>query len=258
MLKKIRIIFNHKEVLRNLVIKNLKARYANSLLGILWTMLNPFLLILAVSFIFTEIIKVNIRNFYLFIISGMLPWFFFANSLQEASTSIVSNVSLLKQFSLPRELIPIASVLVNFFLLIIGFLITLPFFIVFNPKIIFVLPWLILILLSHLSFTIGIALFLSSMYVRFRDIGQFLGVFLLFWLWLTPVFYSIDMVPDKYRILFKINPLIPYINLYQGILFDIKLFNLKLIFFVLSLSIISFCAGLAIFIKQEPYFLKRI
>lgn len=255
---KIAILFRDRAILKGLVLKNLKARYAGSLLGIFWAFLNPLLLALTVAFIFSEIIKVNIKHFYLFIISGVLPWFFLANSLQEASTSIPVNAPLLKQFSFPREFIPIASVLSNFIILLLGFLVILPLFIVFNHKIILLLPLLALVLLLHLMFTLGIALILSSLYVYFKDIGQLLGVLLLFWLWLTPVFYTMDMVPDKYRTLFSLNPLTPYISLYRSILFDTALLNLKLIIPTLFLSAISLCLGYAVFVKQKASFLKWI
>lgn len=258
MLKRIGSLFRYKRILRDLVIRNLKAKYAGSLLGILWAFINPLLLALIISFIFTEIVKVNIKNFYLFVISGILPWFFFASSLQEASISIPANANILKQFFLPREFVPIVSVLTNFIILVFGFLIIIPLFIVFNPKIIFILPLLVSALFLHLLFTIGIALILSSLYVYFKDIGQLLGVLLLFWLWLTPVFYSVDMVPDKYRALFDLNPLTPYIILYRSILFDANSLNLRLILYAFFLSIISLCLGYATFIKQEPNFLKRI
>lgn len=256
--ERIKKIYFYRHTLWDMALKQLKAKYASYLLGIIWALINPLLLALIIAFIFTEIIKVNIRHFYLFIISGMLPWLFFSNSLQEATKSVVSNASLLKQFSFPREFIPLASVLTNFFNLLLGFLIVIPLFIISNLKLIFTLPFLVLVLLLHLVFTLGITLILSSLYVRFRDIDQFLGVLLLFWLWLTPVFYTLDMVPDKYRLLFKLNPLTAYITLYRGILFDVSLFNLRLIFWAFFLAVISLCLGYAVFVKKESSFLKWI
>lgn len=258
MLYRIKNIFQHRAILKNLVIKNLRGRYAGSAFGMLWTVINPLILAIIIAFIFTEIMKVNINNFYLFIISGILPWAFFAGSLQESSTSIADNASLLKQFSFPRELIPMASVLTNAINLFIGLLAVTPFFIAVNPKVFFLLPMLFLVILLHLIFTSGLAFILSSSCVHFKDIGHVLNMMLLFWLWLTPVFYDMSMVPAKYLPLFSINPVTPYITLYRSVFFDVALPGLKVIVTASFLALCSFCLGYSIFIKQESSFLKRL
>ncbi|MDD5730896.1 MAG: ABC transporter permease [Candidatus Omnitrophica bacterium] len=244
--------------MKNLVIKNIKTRYAGSALGMLWVIINPLLLSVVVAFIFTEIIKVNIPHFYLFVISGMLPWSFFSNSLQEADTSIVANAALLRQFSLPREFIPLSSVIANFFIFLSGLVIVLAIVLAVNFKAALILPVLAAVLILHLIFTAGLALLLSSVYVYLRDLGQFLGVLLMFWLWLTPVFYSLQMVPGKYHLLFRFNPLTPYIDLYRSVLFDPALFCPRdlLVTFVLSLA--SFFLGYLTFLKKESGFLKAV
>jgi len=258
MIGRISKILKDRQVLKSLVIKNVRAKYAGSTLGILWTIINPAMLALVIFFIFTQIIKVNIKHFYLFIISGLLPWSFFAGSLQETCSSIVTNANVLKQFPVPREFIPISVVCANFFALILGLLVMLPFFSLLNKEIVFALPLLVPLVFMHLIFTAGIALILSSVYVYLRDIAQLLSVFLMFWLWLTPVFYSIEMVPDKYRALFILNPMTVYISLYRSILFDAKSFHFILIPLAVSLSLVSFFLGYAIFIRNEASFLKRI
>jgi lipopolysaccharide transport system permease protein len=251
-------VFAHREILSNLVRKNLKGKYAGSALGMLWVFITPLLLALIVSFIFTKVMKMNIPNTYLFILAGWLPWNFFAGSLSEVVTSIPGNANMLKQFSMPRVLIPVSVVLANFTLLLAGFLITLPFFVFVNAKVVFMLPLLLTALLLHLFFTAGLSAMISAVYVSFRDIGQLLNTLLLFWMWLTPVFYSMDMLPPEYAGIFRFNPMIPYISLYRNALLYSGGASFGLLGIALPLSLAVGGLGFFVFHNYEKDFLKKI
>lgn len=250
--------FTHREILWNLVQKNLKGKYAGSVMGMLWAFINPLLLALIISFVFTKILKMNVEHAYLFILSGLLPWTFFANALQEAVVSIPANASMMKQFSMPRELIPLSSVLAHLVLFLAGLLVTLPFFISVNPKAILMLPLLMAVLFLQMVFTAGLSALVSAVYVFFRDLSQLLNVLLLFWLWLTPVFYSVDMIPPAYRGLFQFNPMTPFISLYRNALFDSGNADFRLLGIALLLAVIAAGMGSVIFRSREKDFLKRI
>jgi len=250
-------IFVYRAKLLSLVSKNLKGRYAGSVLGFFWAFINPLLLALIVSFVFTNILKTNKENFCLFIISGMLPWAFFAGSLQEAVFSIPANATLLKQFSLPREFLPLSSVMANFIFLIMGLLVVMPFFAASNVCVFAYIPALFLALLLLFVFTLGLALILSAVYVYFRDVGQILNTLLLFWLWLTPVFYSADMISPEYRFIFQFNPMTPFIGLYRAaLLCDSGAMEAFLVAGIWAAG--SVLTGYYVFYKQEKDFLKRI
>lgn len=252
------VLLKHREILWNLVRKNLKGKYAGSAMGMLWAFINPLLLALIISFVFTKIMKMNVEHAYLFILSGLLPWTFFANALQEAVVSIPSHASMLKQFSLPRGLIPLSSVFAHGVLFLAGLLVTLPFFASVNPKVILMLPLLAAVLLLQLVFTAGLSALVSAVYVSFRDLSQLLNVLLLFWLWLTPVFYSVDMVPPAYRGLFQFNPMTPFITLYRNALLYSESASVGLLGTALCLSLIASGVGFAVFHSREKDFLKRI
>jgi lipopolysaccharide transport system permease protein len=256
--KRFRDILLHLTILRDISAKQFKAKYAGSLLGIVWAFLNPLLLALTVAFIFTEIIRVRQEHFYLFVISGMLPWIFFSTSLQEASVAIVVNAPLLKQTVMRRELFPLACVLTNLWHLLIGFLIVMPFFAAVNPRFFAHAPWLIVVLLLHFCFTSGLALLLAAANTRFRDVGQILGVLLTFWLWITPVFYGMDMVPEKYRFLFQVNPMTPFAVLYRRVLLAGAGVDSRLLGAAFLLAFFSLAFGRIVFSRWEPYFLKRL
>ena len=250
--------FKHREILWNLVRKNLKGKYAGSILGMLWVFINPLLLAVIISFVFTKILKMNVEHAYLFILAGMLPWTFFASSLQEAVNSIPAHANLLKQFSILRGLIPLSAVLANFVLLLAGLLITMPFFIAVNPKAILMLPLLLAVLFLHLLFTAGLSMMVSAIYVSFRDISQMLNVLLLFWLWFTPVFYSVSMIPQAYLGIFRFNPMTPYISLYRNALLYSGNASFGLLGITLLLSLIAGGVGFFVFHNNEKDFLKKI
>jgi lipopolysaccharide transport system permease protein len=251
-------VLTHRAILLNLVRKSLKGKYAGSFLGMLWAFVTPLLFTLIISFVFTDIMKMNIKHAYLFILSGWLPWSFFSGSLSEAVSSIPAHVNMLKQFSMPRVLIPISVVLANFVLLLAGLLVTLPFFVIVNPKLILMLPLLLTALFFHLFFTAGLSAMIAAVYVSFRDIGQLLNILLMFWMWLTPVFYSIDMIPPEYAGIFRFNPMTPYISLYRNALLYSGSANLGLLGIAFLLSLIVGGAGFFVFHSQERDFLKKI
>ncbi len=250
--------FAHREILVNLVRKNLKGKYAGNAFGMLWVFINPLLLALVISFVFTKIMKMSVEHAYLFILSGLLPWTFFSGSLSEAVTSIPAHASTLKQFPMPRALIPVSAVLANFVLLLAGLLITMLFFVLVNPKMILMLPLLLAVLFLHFLFTAGLSVLVAAVYVSFRDISQLLSVFLLFWLWLTPVFYSFDMIPSEYMWIFKFNPMTPYISLYRNALLYSGNASFGLLGIGLLLSVIAAGVGFSVFHSREGDFLKKI
>jgi lipopolysaccharide transport system permease protein len=250
--------FTHREILLNLVRKNLKGKYAGSVLGMLWVFVTPLLFTLIISFVFTKIMKMDIKNTYLFILSGWLPWNFFSGSLSEVVASIPGHSNMLKQFSMPRVLIPVSVVLANFVLLLAGLLITMPFFVIVNPKAILMLPLLLMVLFLHLFFTAGLSAMVAAVYVSFRDIGQLLNILLMFWMWLTPVFYSSNMIPPEYAGIFRFNPMTPYISLYRNALLYSGNASFGLLGIALLLSLIVGGVGFSVFHNCERDFLKKI
>lgn len=241
-----------------MVLKELKARYAGSFLGILWAVITPLLIAAVINFIFTKVMKINIEYFPLFILSAIFPWMCFSASLFDATTSIVRSGNLLSQFAIPREILPIASIAANFIKFFFGLIVMLPIFIIFRVKIIPFLLFLPAVILIHFIFTVGIGLLLSCANVFLRDISYLLEVILMFWFWMTPVFYSIDMIPERFRWICVLNPMTSYITMYRNILFEARIPAVYLLNNAIAYGLITFVMGYAIFIKYEESFLKKI
>jgi len=251
-------IYIYRQTLWDMAVKQLRAKYAGSILGISWAIINPLLIMSAIAFVFTAVLKMETRNFSLFVLSGILPWLFFSSALTEATVSFLNQQNILHQFSLPREIIPLASILSNFLNFIIGWGIILPLFLFLNPKIILLLPFFVMILLLTFLFVSGLGLMLSVANIFFRDIAQLLGVFLMFWFWMTPVFYPADMIPARFSWVYSLNPVAHYIVFYRQVLFIGHSPGRPTFIAVFLWASLSLILGLLVFSRLESKLLKRI
>lgn len=256
--QRIKKIFFYRRVLWEMTVKQLKLKYSGSRLGIWWAVITPLILAVSINFIFTKTFKINIPNYTLFVLSGIIPWLFFSNTLSEATNSFIANASTLRQAILPREFIPISCVLANFLNFFIGFLILFPLFIILNFKVIMVLGFLAFVLIFHLIFIMGLSLLFSCLNVFSRDVSHLLSIGLMIWFWITPIFYSIEMVPFPYRWICLLNPASYYVILYRRILFQAEIPLFSVLSLSLLISLISLFMGYYVFLKKEAELLKRI
>lgn len=251
-------IIHYRHALWSLSLAQLKSRYAGTVLGVYWTIVNPLLMMFAISFVFTQVLKSGQEHYSFFILSGIIPWMFFSNALSEATNSILNQQNIMRQFNFPVAVLPLASITANFFNFLIGWIVMYPLFLIANPKIVSLAYLLPLIFFLHLCLVAGFCLALSVLNVFFRDIGQLLGMVLMFWFWVTPVFYKIEMVPAQFLWMYNLNPMTPYIAFYQKIIFE-GVFPAPVLFVqILTYAVVSACAGVALFIKFEPGILKKI
>jgi ABC-2 type transport system permease protein len=255
---RIKKIFFYRNVLLDMAIRELRAKYSGSKLGIWWAVITPLILAVSINFIFSRVFKVNIPNYILFVLSGILPWIFFSNTLSEVTNSFIVNTSTLKQAIFPREFIPLSTILANFLNFFIGFLIILPLFIILNFKVITVLPFLIFPLIFHLIFIIGLGLLFSCLNVFSRDLSHLLSIGLMIWFWITPIFYSLDMLPFPYRWICLLNPVSYYVILYRQILYKAEIPPLPILGLSFLIALISFLIGYSVFLKKEAELLKRV
>jgi len=217
----IKEIIIRRNLIRELVLKNLKIRYSKSLLGFLWAFLSPFLIVLIFYLVFSLILNVKTEEapFILYLMSGVFTWRFFQDSLMCSMTSLVDNKNLIRESNFPHYLIPLSIVLANaivflpsLFILLIASLVSLkglPIFVLFLP----------FILVIHLVISIGLSIIFSVLYVKWRDIKYILEVVLLLLFYLTPAFYSIRLVkssfPPPLFMLYLYDPFVCILNLYR-------------------------------------------
>ena len=252
------VIIAHRQIIKSMVVKNLRTKYVGSTLGISWAIINPLLIMLVVTFVFSQVMKTGNRYFPILVLSALLPWNFFINSIMESATSLESNAQVLRQFVMPRECIPISIVTANLINFLFGFLIVVPVFIMFNPAIIKCIPILPLIIFLHFIFTLGISLAFSIINIYFKDFLQLLNTLVMFFFWLTPVFYTLEMVPRSYLWLVLFNPSTCFVDIYRSLLYSGNFSSLLMWVLAFLFALISIIAGYLLFTNREADVLKRI
>src|SRR5262245_62053904 len=220
----------YRGLIQSLVGRELKARYRGSVLGFFWSFVNPLLLLLVYTFVFTYILptrfknvdgKGDLDNYALFLFCGLLPWTWFSSSLVEASGSLISGGNLLKKVLFPAEVLPIVSVLANMVHFFLGLRILVAFFGIYrDPPDLPGLVWFPIAVAIQLVFTLGLALILSALTVHFGDIRDLLSNLLTFWFFATPIVYPYFLESvARFRWLFNFNPFFHLATSYQEILY---------------------------------------
>lgn len=208
------------ELLKHLTSRDIKARYKQSLLGILWVILNPLFQMIILSFVFSYVIKFPFDgiSYPIFIFTGLLPWIFFSQALGAATESLVSNASLLKKVYFPREILVISAISAKAFDFFVSFGLFMLFMIFYNIKFDIVFLLVIPIFILHLIFTYALSLLLAVANLYYRDIKYLLALVLQLWFYLTPIIYATDFFPGHLRWIFVLNPLAYFIESYRSIL----------------------------------------
>lgn len=216
MVNQLKEIYRFKNLIYNLVARDLKVKYKGSILGFLWSLLNPLIMLIVYTVAFQYIIKIRVEHFPLFFLCGFLPWTFLSLSLSMAVSSIKDNANLVKKVYFPREILPLSIVLSNLVQFLLTFIILIPALILFKIKLGFPLLLLPLIILFQLAFTLGLAFILSSLNVFFSDVRHLLEIFLQVWFWLTPIIYKVDFVPERFQSLYRLNPAVLFVESYRN------------------------------------------
>jgi len=247
-------ILNYRHLIVSLALKEIKIKYKSAVLGWLWSILHPLLLMFVFFFIFTFIIKMGIKNFPLFLLSALVPWFFLSFSLSAATTSIVDNSGLLKKAYFPQEVIPVAIIVSNLLNFIVS--LALLFVLLIINGIYPTIYWLLVpfIVILQVLFVLGICFVASALHVKFRDVRYAVELLLIVWFYATPIFYPLTIIPDKFRIFFYLNPLALFVSMYRDILVYGEAIDPVMGICASVISVIIFLAGIVIFNKNKKYF----
>ena len=217
-------LIRYRGLIQSLVARELKARYRGSVLGFFWSFINPLLLLLVYSFVFTYVLEnkvEGIQPYALFMFCGILPWTWFSSSLTESAGSLIAGGNLIKKVLFPAEVLPIVSVLANMVHFFLGLPILVAFLIYYrHPPDALDLAWFPVVVLVQLTFTTALALILAALTVHFRDIRDLLANILTLWFFATPIIYPWTQENvRRFKWIFNVNPFTHLAISYQEILF---------------------------------------
>lgn len=221
-------LWQYRYLLRNLVVRDLKARYKNSIFGVLWSLLNPLAMMMVFTVLFSFMGNNATRQYPVFVLVGLIPWTFFSGSLIAGTTSVTSNSSLVKKVYFPRDLLPLSAVLSNLVNFAIAFIILVAFLYAFGLGLTVHALWVPVILAIQVIFTLGLCLLLGALTVFYKDVLMILEVVMLAWFFLTPVFYSLEIFGpsatvlgitfDPAQVMRWVNPMASIIDGYRTVL----------------------------------------
>lgn len=249
-------ILKYKPLIIKLTLREIKARYKQSFLGFFWVILNPFFQMLIMSFVFSNILRFSNLGvpYPVYLYAGLLVWGFFSASLTTSMDALSSNGSLIKKIYFPREILILSTLLAKAFDLMLAFIIFFLLMIFFGVPITpFVLLFIPIFLLQFI-FTYGLSLILSAANLFYRDVQYLFNLILTLWFYLTPVIYPTELFPERFRWIFKINPMAVIINAYRQVLLGGDWPKWSSMGVGILISVILFILGYSFFKRLEGTF----
>lgn len=259
-------LFNYRELLFTLTVKELKVQYKNSILGFFWSLLNPLLMMLIFTFVFAYIFKFGIKHFPIFLLCGLLPWNFFNIALTMSTGSVVSNSNLIKKVYFPREILPLSVVLANLVNFLLSLVVLFVFLIIYGYNFYVFVPFLAVAIAIQLVMIVGLSLLLAGLNVYFRDIQYIVGVGLLALFYATPVIYPLSLLEKSYWMqrfpwmltVYKLNPMVPVVSMYRSLLYENQLPSVNMVLYGMASAAVLLVLGYYVFHRLEPAFAEEV
>ncbi len=254
----IKAFWKYKALLRELVIRDIKIRYRKSFLGLLWTVLNPLMMMIVMTFVFSTLFQSNIENFSVYFLTGNLLFSLNSEATTQAQLSILTNGALIKKVYIPKYLFPLSKILsamINFCFAFVALIIVM---IITNARINMTLVFFFVPVFYLILFSLGLGLFLSAVTVYFRDLTHLYNVIMLAWMYLTPIFYPLEIMPEESRGFIIWNPLYKFIVFFRQIVIEGKFPGLQQNIECLVIGLISLIIGVYVFYKKQDRFILYI
>lgn len=241
-----------------LVKKDLKKKYKDSFLGILWSLLNPLLNMIVITIVFSELFKSNVDNFPVYMLSGVLLFGFFSSSTSASMKSVILSANLISKVYIPKYIITISNIISNFIFFAIS-LIDLVFIMVVTKaaitiNIIYAPGYLLLFFL----FSCGISLILATITVFFRDIEHIYGVLTTVLMYASALFYPAEIIPDKYQFILTLNPVYYFIKGFRDVVYSGSTLDINNLLICLIIAVTSMIIGIVVFEKNQDKFILYV
>ena len=255
-------LWHRRELLWNMTVRHLRGQYKQSILGYAWALVMPLSQMVTLAFVFATLLKLDSGDpkipFPLFLFVGLLAWNFFSTALASATDSVVGASSLVTKVYFPREILPAAAILTKVVDLFFASIILVAMMLYYGHAPTWTALWIPALFLIQFVFTLGLSLPLAALNLFFHDVRYLVGVVLNLWFYMTPIIYSIDRIPEKYRFMFNLNPIALFINAYRRVLLQDTNPGIEKVALGLAISLVTFLIGYFIFKKMEPGFADRI
>ena len=251
-------LYNYRELLKTNIKKEIRGKYKGSFLGVLWSFVNPLLQVLVYAIVFPFILKNTQPNYVTFLIIGILPWTWFTTSVMGGTNCVLINSGIIKKVYFPREILPISVVtsgLINF---LISCLIIIIFVLIGGIGLSKVIIFLPLVMLIQYMLQLGILFISSAIDIYIRDAEYIINFFVNLLFYATPVLYTADLFPEKYRWILSLNPMTTIINSYRDIFYSKVLPNFKMLGIIFIVSLVLLIIGYIIFKKLEKGFAEEV
>lgn len=258
-MNKIIEIYNYRTMITSLIQRDLRGRYKGSVLGFAWTFLNPLLQLLVYTIVFSTIMRAGIEDYYLFLFVALIPWIFFSASLTGGASCILVQKEMVKKIYFPREVLPIAQVTCQLVNMLLSLLVVFAALLVSGKGINLGVIWyLIPVIFVEYLLALGIAFVSSALTVYFRDLEHVLVIIAMAWQFLSPVMYSVDMIPEKLQNFFMLNPMSPILIAYRDILYYKQAPKLNTLLQAVVLGVGCLIIGWFLFGKLEKHFAEEL
>jgi ABC-type polysaccharide/polyol phosphate export permease len=246
-------------LIRNLVAKDFKVRYRNMSLGVLWSLLNPLIMMGVLTFITTQIFaNSSMKNYPLAVLCGLVPFNFFSLAWLTGTGSLVENAGLLKRVPVPRHIFPIASVLSNCMHLLIQISLLLAGVLIFGRGVTVQWLWLPVLWSMEILFVLGLALMFSAINVYVRDTRYVVESATTILFWLVPIFYSFSSIPQKFRLVYEFNPVAALVMMMRTVLLEGRAPLTSTLRNLIVVSLLTFITGWFVFARLKRRFYEYL
>jgi ABC-2 type transport system permease protein len=251
----IKVFIKYRFLLKQLVLRDIKVKYKRSVLGILWSMLNPLLMMIVLNIVFSELFKIQIDNFLVYYLTGFVVFNFFAEATGASLSSIYGNSALIMKVYIPKYIFPLSKTLSVFVNTLFALVAVAIMVVVTGVKLTPAMLLTPLLLFYLLLFTMGIALIFSTYAVFFRDLQHLHGVMMSVLMYLTPIMYPVEIIPEKYKWILNFNPLYYYVNYFRELVLAGTIPNMGTNLICISFSLFSLLIGIYVFRKNQYKFI---
>lgn len=247
-----------RPLLNELMARDIKIKYRRSVLGVLWTLLNPLMMMIVLSVVFSNLFKFDVENFPIYLLSGQVIFNFFSEATNSAMSSILGSASLIKKVYVPKYLFVLARICSSGINLMASLLALILVMMAMRVEMhytifLFFVPIVLLII-----FSLGVGLFLSAIVVKFRDVMHLYSVFITALMYLTPVIYPISILPEWLKVIVKLNPLTNYLTMFRDVMMNNQMFGMGDLCLGIIEAGIALLIGLYVFYRNQDKFILNL